>query len=62
MAYRDHAAERLARIDGLLVQAKGSATKAQTDPVLAQQLAAQLEEMLKELRGPDHTARRRAGL
>jgi hypothetical protein len=61
MANHDHAAERLATINDLLVKAKDNAIKAQTNPVLAQQLAAELDEMLKELRGPDYAARRRAG-
>jgi hypothetical protein len=61
MGHHDHDAERLAKINDLLHKAKDTAKTAQTDPVLAQQLAATLDEMLKELRGPDLAALRRAG-
>jgi hypothetical protein len=48
---RDHNAERLARIDALLGEAKRiAALTPPSDYVAAQQLCAQLDEMLNELR------------
>jgi hypothetical protein len=47
---RDHNAERLARIDALLVEAKRIAALTPPDRLAAQQLCVQLDEMLNELR------------
>jgi hypothetical protein len=54
MIKADYTAERLARVDVLLLEA--TRTKASIDrpnPVLAQQLIAKLDDMLKELRSSD---------
>ena len=58
---RDRTAERLARIDALLTEARNTkATMARTDRVLARELSAKLGEMLKELRGPERPSNLRA--
>lgn len=50
---RNHDAERLARIDALLVEAKRIAARTPaTDRLATRQLCAQLDTMLNELRGP----------
>jgi hypothetical protein len=58
---RDDAAERLARIDVLLAEAKRTmARMAPTDRSLMRQLTNQVDEMLNELLGRYDVARRRA--
>jgi hypothetical protein len=58
---RDDAAERLARIDVLLAEAKRTMARiAPTDRSLIRQLTDQLDEMLNELLGRYDVARRRA--
>jgi hypothetical protein len=50
---RDEDAKRLARIEGLLAEAKQRLAQADpTDRAAARQLSDQLDAMLKELRGP----------
>ena len=58
----DYTAERLARIDERLAQTKSAmAQRPPTDRSRAKDLTSQLDEMLKELRGPnDVVARHRA--
>jgi hypothetical protein len=52
---RDYATERLAGIDALLTDAKAiTAAMISTDKGSTRQLAAKLDDMLKELRWTDH--------
>jgi hypothetical protein len=49
---RDRTTEFLARVNGLLAEAKATgASMAQTDHILARELVARRDEMLKEVRG-----------
>jgi hypothetical protein len=58
---RDHVAERLAKIESLLAEAKRrKSLAAPTDRGTAQKLCNELAEMLNELRGPSDVVRRSA--